>query len=38
MSNGWEQYTTTVDRIEESTGYNFLDLIPDVIENYLENN
>ncbi|MDQ1266885.1 MAG: endonuclease mitochondrial, partial [Bacteroidota bacterium] len=32
----WIQYITTVDRIEGTTGYDFLDKIPDKIENILE--
>lgn len=35
-SDDWEQYVTSVDRIEASTGYDFLDLIPDTIEQTLE--
>lgn len=35
-SHDWEQYVTNVDDIESSTGYDFLALIPDNIENKLE--
>jgi DNA/RNA endonuclease G (NUC1) len=34
--NGWEQYRTTVDAIEASTGYDFLSALPDAIENDVE--
>ena len=32
----WEHYLCSVDYIEEITGYNFLDLLPDEIEDKLE--
>jgi DNA/RNA endonuclease G (NUC1) len=32
----WTAYTTTVDKIEAATGYNFLDKLPDSIETYWE--
>ncbi|MAT38020.1 MAG: nuclease [Ectothiorhodospiraceae bacterium] len=35
-SHDWEMYTTTVDAIELATGYDFLDLLPDGIEDALE--
>lgn len=35
-SDKWEKYTTTIDAIEYSTGYDFLNYIKDDIENILE--
>lgn len=35
-SDDWTKYQTTVDAIEESTGYDLLHLIPDEIENRIE--
>ena len=35
-SASWESYRTTVDAIESRTGYNFLPLLPDLVENYWE--
>ena len=35
-SASWETYRTTVDAIESRTGYNFLPLLPDVVESYWE--
>lgn len=32
----WTDYKTTVDRLETFSGYNFLDQLPDAIENYWE--
>jgi endonuclease G len=32
----WSQYQTTVDAIEESTGYDFLSALPDSLEAVLE--
>ena len=32
----WERYTTSVDAIESSTGYNFLSDIPDSVEDKIE--
>jgi endonuclease G len=34
--NNWEEYKTTVDRIESSTGYDFLSLIPKSIQDSIE--
>jgi endonuclease G len=36
ISNGWEMYRTSVDAIEAATGYDFLALLPDSIENTVE--
>ncbi|MDB4950739.1 MAG: non-specific endonuclease [Gemmatimonadetes bacterium] len=36
ISQPWTAYTTTVDKIEAATGYNFLDKLPDSIETYWE--
>lgn len=36
QNNDWPQYRTTVDNIEALTGYNFLALLPDAIENAVE--
>lgn len=35
-NDDWEKYITTVRRIESSTGYNFLNFVPDGIENVIE--
>lgn len=35
-NNDWNLYTTTVDAIERSTGYDFFKGIPDILENQLE--
>lgn len=35
-SRPWTDYKTTVDRLEGFSGYNFLDKLPDAIENYWE--
>lgn len=35
-SDAWEKYVTSVDRIEASTGYDFLPAIPDHIEAVIE--
>lgn len=35
-SDAWEKYVTSVDRIEASSGYDFLDLLPNPIEEVLE--
>lgn len=32
----WEQFITTIDEIENQTGYDFFELIPDTIEDILE--
>ena len=32
----WEQFITTVDEIEAMTGYDFFELLPDDVEDYLE--
>ena len=32
----WEQYITTIDYIEQETGYDFFELLPDEIEDILE--
>ena len=32
VSGGWQQFRTTVDHIEQLTGYDFLALLPDHIE------
>ena len=32
----WQQYATTVRKIEKSTGYDFLALLPDSVEQYVE--
>jgi DNA/RNA endonuclease G (NUC1) len=34
--NGWEMYQTTVDKIQHSTGYNFLSSIPEQIQCRIE--
>ncbi|MBB4637537.1 DNA/RNA non-specific endonuclease [Longimicrobium terrae] len=36
QNNDWPQYRTSVDNIEALTGYNFLSLLPDAIENAVE--
>jgi endonuclease G len=35
-SHSWEYYRVSVDYIETQTGYNFLNLVPDNIENVIE--
>jgi PKD repeat protein len=35
-SNGWEMYRTTVDRIQKSTGYDFLSAIPEQVQCRIE--
>lgn len=35
-NGSWEQYVCSVDYIEEMTGYDFLELIPDELEDQLE--
>lgn len=35
-SGSWEQFITTVDFIEEKTGYDFLSYVPDQIESVIE--
>jgi DNA/RNA endonuclease G (NUC1) len=35
-NNDWNLYTTSVDAIERSTGYDFFKGIPDILENQLE--
>lgn len=35
-TNGWQMYQTTVDRIQHSTGYDFLSAIPEAIQCRLE--
>jgi endonuclease G len=35
-SNDWTAYRTTVDRLEQVTGCNFLAALPDAVENYWE--
>lgn len=37
-SDDFTKYLTTIDQIEASTSYNFLDCLPDVIEDDLEDN
>jgi endonuclease G len=32
VSNGWEQYRTTVQKIQQSTGYDFLAALPEAVE------
>jgi DNA/RNA endonuclease G (NUC1) len=34
--HGWERYKTTVKSIQEATGYDFLDKLPDTIERFVE--
>ncbi|HEX8903303.1 MAG TPA: DNA/RNA non-specific endonuclease, partial [Longimicrobiaceae bacterium] len=36
LSAPWTNYKTTVDALESTTGYNFLDKLPDTIESYWE--
>ncbi len=36
LGRGWEPYRTTVDRLEQATGYDFLTALPDAIEAALE--
>jgi DNA/RNA endonuclease G (NUC1) len=36
VSGGWEQFRTSVDQIEQLTGYDFLALLPDAIESVVE--
>lgn len=35
-SDRWEKYRTSVRAIENSTGYNFLDKLPENIQNIIE--
>jgi len=35
-TNDWTKYRTTVDAIEAATGYDFLALLPDSIEDAVE--
>ena len=35
-NNPWETYLTTVDAVEEMTGYDFFANVPDAIENAIE--
>jgi DNA/RNA endonuclease G (NUC1) len=35
-SNDWHQYLTTVDTVEQATGYDFFANVPDAIENAIE--
>jgi DNA/RNA endonuclease G (NUC1) len=35
-TNQWEQYITTVDAVEDLTGYDFFGNVPDAIENSIE--
>jgi len=37
-SDPWQKYRTTVDKIETSTGYDFLSLIPEALQDALEAN
>ncbi|WP_299626482.1 DNA/RNA non-specific endonuclease [uncultured Tenacibaculum sp.] len=38
VSSNWRQYLTSVDAIENLTGYDFFENIPDAIENIIESN
>ena len=35
-NGSWENYLTSVDYIEEKTGYDFFQYLPDEIENSIE--
>ncbi|HJP91818.1 MAG TPA: DNA/RNA non-specific endonuclease [Pyrinomonadaceae bacterium] len=35
-NNDWHQYLTTVDAVEQATGYDFFSNVPDAIENSIE--
>jgi endonuclease G len=35
-NNVWTKHTTTIDAIEQSTGYDVLRDLPDALEEYLE--
>lgn len=36
ISNDWTRYAVTVDLVEELTGYDFLDALPDLVERFVE--
>ena len=36
MPNSWTNYATTIDKVEELTGYDFLSKLEDKVENVVE--
>ena len=36
IPNSWTNYATTIDKVEELTGYDFLSKLEDQIENVIE--